>query len=238
MLVYSEETKSSLTNRLRYLEDVYLPSDTEADFTACTTFEEVLRLLEYLETNNLHLVGSRGYVYHSGAMKETVELIQDTADINPDDTITFWNLLTRTAGLRETVMRVYGDYRKDIKEEIVPDFTPEERKLYGIVFNKDTQEDEQLPECAIGLAYGEYVLGAQLATRDGRRTGNAHIISVMGMDFNNLDRPSITLYTVLTDAGNEFKMNERELSDSFYPPYWVSDVTEVIRKFRNSGDES
>lgn len=111
-------------------------------------------------------------------------------------------------------------------------FTPEERTMYGIVF------DEQLPSWAIGLAYGEYVLGAQLATRDGRRTGNAHIISIMGMDFASVDTPSVTVYTILTDAGNELRMDEQELSDSFYPPYWVSDVTEVIRKFRNSGDES
>lgn len=112
MLIYSEEQKLPLNNRLRYLEDQYLPSEAEVGFSACTTFEEVLRLLEYLEANNLHLVGSRGCVYHSSAMKETVEMIQDTADINPDDKITFWSLLTRTAGLRETVMKVYTDYLK------------------------------------------------------------------------------------------------------------------------------
>ena len=111
------------------------------------------------------------------------------------------------------------------------EFTPEERKLYGIVFNEETQEDEQLPEWAIGLAYGEFVLGAQLATRDGRRTGNAHIIASGYVRFASLDIPDYLLYTVLTDAGNEFKMNEEELSDSFYPPYWVSDVEEVIKRF-------
>jgi len=84
-----------------------------------------------------------------------------------------------------------------------------------------------LPEWAIGSADGDYLLGSQLPTRDGRRVGNAHIIAI---SVDDLKEPRF-LYHVLTDAGTELKMTSAELDEYFYPPEWVSDVKEVVRKF-------
>ena len=94
-----------------------------------------------------------------------------------------------------------------------------------------------LPPWAIGYAKGELVLGAQLPTRDGRCCGNGHIIkdepceyTPWGMEDAPEDSPH-RLYTVMTDAGSIMQMNKTEVRDQFYPPVWVSDVEDVIRKF-------
>jgi len=86
-----------------------------------------------------------------------------------------------------------------------------------------------LPEWAVGHADGQYVLGAQLPTRDGRRMGNAHIISTLSPA--NQCEAEFNQFTILTDAGTEMVMNGRELAECFYPPQYVSDVKEVLRKF-------
>lgn len=88
------------------------------------------------------------------------------------------------------------------------------------------------PEWAIGPANGELVLGAMLPTRDGRRTGNAHIIA---------ERPSAlgpgrNLYLLITDAGNTFVMSADEIQEAYYTPQYYSDVQDIINKFwRESG---
>ncbi|MEH6564598.1 MAG: hypothetical protein V7756_04650 [Halopseudomonas sp.] len=87
--------------------------------------------------------------------------------------------------------------------------------------------DEPRPEWAIGHAHGEYVMGAHLPTRDGRRFGNAHIIAA---DRAKWDEAK-TVYTCLTDAGREMRLTAHELAEGFYPPQWISDVDEVKRKF-------
>ena len=82
--------------------------------------------------------------------------------------------------------------------------------------------DEPLPKWAIGKLDGEYMTaGAGLATRDGRRMGNAFVYQLtehkeMGM-----------LATVITDMGNEFKMTESELREAFHPPAWLMSVEEA-----------
>lgn len=91
--------------------------------------------------------------------------------------------------------------------------------------------EELLPEWAIGKTSGEYVLGAQLCTRDGRRTGNAHIVGFDGVNGLTLNDVTYVIYIVLTDAGNVIKLIRPELESMFYPPQWVSDVNTVIRKF-------
>ncbi|GEK52379.1 hypothetical protein [Vreelandella venusta] len=93
-------------------------------------------------------------------------------------------------------------------------------------------EASYLPEWAIGRTDGEYVLGAQLPTRDGRRTGNAHIV---GLEQDH--RTGGTNYVILTDAGTELVMDADELDECFYPPKYVSDVKQVIAKFDNPKDE-
>lgn len=82
--------------------------------------------------------------------------------------------------------------------------------------------DEPLPLWALGRLDGEYMTaGAGLATRDGRRMGNAFVYELeehfaLG-----------TVAIVITDMGNEFKMTERELREAFYPPIWLMDCEEA-----------
>lgn len=83
-----------------------------------------------------------------------------------------------------------------------------------------------LPEWAIKRAAG-LELGAQLPTRDGRKTGNAHIIRISPAPRGRMGLH----YLILTDAGNSFVMTEPEISTQYYPPEFVGDVDDIIRKF-------
>lgn len=87
-----------------------------------------------------------------------------------------------------------------------------------------------LPEWAISRTDGQLVLGAQLPTRDGRRTGNAHIIAITTAEWAK----DGNLYTVLTDAGSIVRFTTGEICSAFYPPQYVSGVDEVIRKFQRA----
>lgn len=89
---------------------------------------------------------------------------------------------------------------------------------------------EPMPPWAIGAAGGAFALGAHLATRDGRRTGNAHIID-LGFEAGRL------LATVLTDAGSTMKLSAGELAEFFHPPEWISNVDEVKRRFMRDGHD-
>lgn len=78
-----------------------------------------------------------------------------------------------------------------------------------------TQEEwdacEPLPEWAVRRATGDYFEQcAALPTRDGRRTGNATVISVDN---------GVAL--VRTDAGNEMRLTQNELEELFWPPVFV-----------------
>ena len=85
---------------------------------------------------------------------------------------------------------------------------------------------ELLPSWAIGTS-STLVLGSHLATRDGRKTGNAHVIWV-----NRGSPPSqIRNCTVLTDAGNQMVLSPEEIDGLFWPPKYVSDLVEVREKF-------
>lgn len=85
---------------------------------------------------------------------------------------------------------------------------------------------QHLPDWAIKRANG-LELGAQLPTRDGRKTGNAHIV-----DIKPAERGRMGLsYLILTDAGNSFIMSEPEVLAQYYPPEFVGDVQAIIGKF-------
>lgn len=89
------------------------------------------------------------------------------------------------------------------------------------------EAQSMLPEWAISRAHGELVAGAQLPTMDGRRMGNAHIIKIApGIK----GVPSLN-YLILTDAGNTMVMSENEIRAQFYPPEYVSNVKDILRKF-------
>lgn len=85
-----------------------------------------------------------------------------------------------------------------------------------LMLQREALEYPLLPEWAIGFAKGKYnTPGAQLCTRDGRRLGNAFIMSI---DDN---------YHVMTDIGNVLVLTENEVKEAFYPPRYYMDIVEA-----------
>jgi hypothetical protein len=72
-----------------------------------------------------------------------------------------------------------------------------------------------LPYWAVGLANGVVQEGAQLCTRDGRKTGNAVVCGPKVSEHGN------EYWTVLTDAGTEMLLNDAEVNEMFWPPMFV-----------------
>lgn len=109
------------------------------------------------------------------------------------------------------------------------------------MFNKlpvDMTEEElhafldhpMMPSWAIRKSNGDYEMGTQLPTKDGRKIGNAHIINIGPAFWND----QVLIYTCLTDAGTELRFVREELIELFHVPAWVSDVPDVLRKFANN----
>lgn len=90
----------------------------------------------------------------------------------------------------------------------------------------DAATVDLLPEWAIKRAAG-LEIGAQLPTRDGRRTGNAHIVNITPAPRGRMGLQ----YLILTDAGNSFVMSEAEVHGQYYEPEWVANVDDIIKKF-------
>ena len=89
----------------------------------------------------------------------------------------------------------------------------------------DMDYEEQLPPWAVAKNDNQLVSGAHLPTRDGRHTGNAHIVSIgIGRD----DEP---LYSIMTDAGNTFLMTASEVRTQYYASEWISDPVDVVNRF-------
>lgn len=88
---------------------------------------------------------------------------------------------------------------------------------------------ERKPKWAIKRAAGLEV-GAQLPTRDGRKTGNAHIINITPAPRGRMGLN----YHILTDAGNTLMMSEAEIHVQYYEPEWIGDVNDIIEKFWRS----
>ena len=91
-------------------------------------------------------------------------------------------------------------------------------------------EDEPIPSWAIRKANQILAVGAQLPTRDGRRTGNAHIIAIENWN-NTSGMTGRPVYVVLTDAGSVIRCVAEEVHELFHLPMWVSDVNEVMIRF-------
>lgn len=71
------------------------------------------------------------------------------------------------------------------------------------------------PEWAAGRAAGYADIGAVLPTRDGRRCGNAIVVSIAETE------GGIPVFaTIITDAGNTMKLSAAELEELFWPPVW------------------
>lgn len=93
-----------------------------------------------------------------------------------------------------------------------------------------------LPEWAIGRNWSyDLQPGAQLCTKDGRRTGNAHVLRQY---IKNVDLTETMLYDCITDAGSYIKsMSESELTGAFYIGEWISDPKTLIARFGNHGED-
>lgn len=78
----------------------------------------------------------------------------------------------------------------------------------------ETEHTEPMPSWATGEAVSLMQLGAQLRTRDGRRSGNAATVGTRHIHGK-------TLAVVVTDAGTWLTLNERELDELFHPPQWL-----------------
>jgi hypothetical protein len=73
--------------------------------------------------------------------------------------------------------------------------------------------DEPLPPWALRLSDGNYMeVGAQLATRNGRKIGNAVVSSIAD-----------NIATVTTDRGSIVRLYPSELAEMFYPPRYIMD---------------
>ena len=81
--------------------------------------------------------------------------------------------------------------------------------------------DILLPHWAISVYTGVLVPGTQLSTKDGRRTGNAVVVSVE--EVSSLFK-SWLIATIVTDIGNKLEMTTAEVESCFYEPKWVMDV--------------
>lgn len=80
--------------------------------------------------------------------------------------------------------------------------------------------EQPLPEWATGTTDGTWQVGAQMRTRDGRRTGNGVIVAMDG-DFD-IEACRIT---IITDYGNKLVYTPGEVMSSFYHTEWIMDLT-------------
>ena len=99
-----------------------------------------------------------------------------------------------------------------------------------------------LPDWAIARNWDySLVPGAQLCTKDGRRTGNAHIIKLTLVhvpETANRHNPygEHTVYECLTDAGSKFVFTEPELLEAFTIGDWISDPVRILKDFDRNGE--
>lgn len=117
MLVYSEEKQTYDSNRLHYFAEHYQPVDQKVNFKKCESFDELIEKLKEMNSLHFHLIGTRGYVYHSASMIQVIMAVKSHYENNPSHQITFWNLLTRTGGLREIAIKLYRQERPSASKQ-------------------------------------------------------------------------------------------------------------------------
>jgi len=90
-----------------------------------------------------------------------------------------------------------------------------------------SQFPQWLPHWADAKLDGDWVVNAQLPTKDGRKMGNAIILSTEEVVWD--DKP-VTLYTILTDFGTQCRLTVSELNWFFHPPQWRMIAERVQRR--------
>lgn len=76
--------------------------------------------------------------------------------------------------------------------------------------------NELLPYWASGYARGEFLVGAQLCTKDGRKIGNAVITDIIYDEHLEYE-----IFLVRTDFGNKKSLLLEEMREYFYPPKYI-----------------
>lgn len=93
------------------------------------------------------------------------------------------------------------------------------------------KDDVLLPPWASGMAHGDYLMvGAMLPTRDGRRMGNAVVVSA--------EWKGVSIAHIKTDAGTDVTLTERELTEQFWPPTWVRKTVSNPARSTGGQDEA
>lgn len=87
---------------------------------------------------------------------------------------------------------------------------------------------EQLPPWACGFAQSYLDIGAILPTRDGRAIGNATILAVEPHDEFGF------VVKLVTDAGNDVRMTEREVHTAFHRPKWIRRIDTPAERMRRA----
>lgn len=82
---------------------------------------------------------------------------------------------------------------------------------------EDCNDPSPLPAWADKFLGGHIEQYAQLATRDGRFTGNGVVVEVHEETYLDVTR---RFYTVLTDFGNLIEISDSAIERQFYPPKW------------------
>lgn len=92
-----------------------------------------------------------------------------------------------------------------------------------------------LPDWAVGRNWDySLVPGAQLCTKDGRKTGNAHVLRVDERCLNS----GKSYFDCITDAGSYIHdLTEQELLEQFWVGDWISDPKTLIARFGNHGED-
>lgn len=120
--------------------------------------------------------------------------------------------------------------RKENTDEGVPFETALSDKEIAIIEQAMTDDFDSYPLPDWALCENEHqvlVPGTQLATKDGRLTGNAHIICTRNAKWDS----EVRIYECLTDAGNKITMTESELRNQFHIGPFISHVDDVLDKF-------
>lgn len=148
---------------------------------------------------------------------------------DPDEKFDFQNMDVKLyLALKALVQLLESGHKLDSDKS--PQADAGRRAMYEF-----TQSFGPIPDWAVGRNFAyELVPGAQLCTKDGRRTGNAHIVKTTALMYGLVGESLV--YECLTDAGSKFTFTEVELLEAFRIGDWISDPERVIRDFDRNGE--
>lgn len=90
------------SNRINTVQSEYTAFENiEVDFSTCLTTDEVRDCLEKMNKLGMHIMGSRGYVYHSQKLADMIEFVDEGMIVGAG-----FRVFPRTFGLREKLKQV------------------------------------------------------------------------------------------------------------------------------------